>query len=63
MSSLRALGTTNYIICGPSPALARFVVNLHPGAGVHCVAWPEDLTAAATGLPARSAEPAAGQSA
>jgi [acyl-carrier-protein] S-malonyltransferase len=44
MASLRALGITRYIICGPAPALTRFVTTLHPGAQVHCVAWPEELT-------------------
>jgi [acyl-carrier-protein] S-malonyltransferase len=60
MAALRALGTTEYIICGPAPALTRFVTTLHPGARVHCIAWPEDLAEVLSAVCPRPDAPAAG---
>jgi hypothetical protein len=43
MSGLAREGATDYVICGPSKLLARFVHAAQPGCRVHGVEWPADL--------------------
>jgi [acyl-carrier-protein] S-malonyltransferase len=41
--TFEALGVSDFVICGPSRALARFVATGLPASRIHGVEWPDDL--------------------